>query len=409
MRKILNIAIAGLIAGMLMMAPVYATDDAVVTSAGEDEIVINEDDSNVIKPPKEIDPTFVSESSESEESVRLWAGKNLLVAGNNVNTEIKAPAGLMLMAGNNLNLRTESEYGFLFGNNITFAGSTTRDLYIAGNSVSLKPEARIGRDVFSTSADLLVEADLPGDLSAVAVNVELKDVKIAGNLNLTADEIRIRGKVEVAGKFTYNDNARVSGLENLVASETETFHVEEVNQAAIVLARIYTKLMSIAALFLAMAIIFAFCPRLHRVVERTDTIDRFGNILVKGLGVFIAFPLVAILAFLTYVAAPLGIIAILLYIVLIYLSQGFAGLWVGHMIVEKIFKSKAHVLIEALVGIVVLGALALIPYVGVLTGFLGVILGLGLMLEQAKSRKTNRIDEITEAEIEQKEDRKKED
>ena len=337
MKKILGFMITTMVGIAVLSTSAMATDVPrpdvesvpVVTSASEEN--------NTVK--TEIAPTFVSESSESEGSVRLWAGKNLLVAGNNINTEIKVPTGLMFMAGNNLSLKSESEYGFLFGNNVVFAGSTVRDLYIAGN------------------------------------------------LNLTAGDIIIRGNVEVSGKFIYNDNAQVQGLQNIVAGDVETFHVEEANQAAILLARVYGKIMSITALFLAIVIISFFCPRLHKTIEDADTVDRFGNTLVKGLGVFLAFPLAAALAFLTHLAAPLGIVAILLYLVLVYLSQSFAGLWIGHMIIEKLFKSKAHLLVEALVGIVTLGALALIPYVGAFTGFLGMILGLGLMFNYVKPRK----------------------
>ena len=395
MKRILGVTIA-ILAGIAASMPAAATGEIVpeprnvpvVTSAGEDE-------SN--KADKiEVPPTFKFENLESEESIRLWAGKNLLVAGNNIETSIEAPNGLMLMAGNNLDLGGLSEYGFAFGNNINFSGSTIRDLFLAGNNITLQKEAQIGRDVYSSSARLNVFANITGSLSAVAANVELKDIEIAGNLNLTADNIKITGKVKVNGAFTYNDNANIQGLENLSASRTETFHVEEINQATIVLTRIYSKVMSVAALFLAMAIISFFCPKLHDKVKRIDSVDRFGNVLVKGLGVFIAFPLAAILAFLTYVAAPLGIIAILLYIVLIYISQGFAGLWLGHIIAEKLIKTKVHVLLEVLFGIVILGILALIPYVGTLTGFVGMFLGLGLIFDQIRPRKSQTDETATE-------------
>ncbi len=409
MKKLLGITIA-VLAGLMFSLPVGAIEaeksnaenTPVVTSVGENEDQESDaDDLTTPSAPKtEIVPTFKAESLETEELARLWAGQNLLVAGNNINTDIQVPRGLMLVAGNNLELQGRSQYGFIFGNNINFAGTTEHDLFVAGNNIVLQKSAKIGRDVYTSSASLTVSTDIPGSVSGVAAVVELKDIIIGGNLNLTADRIKITGKVKVAGAFTYNDNAEVQGLENLTAERTETFHVEELNQAAVMLARVYGKIMSITALFLAMAIIFGLFPRLHSQVEGTTTTDRFGSILVKGLGVFLAVPLVAILAFLTYVAAPLGIVAILLYLVLIYLSQGFAGLWLGHVIVEKLFKTKTHVLVEALVGIVTLGALALIPYVGSLTGFVGMILGLGLIFESIRPRKDKITAEVTEAKIE---------
>ena len=117
MKKLLGIMMA-VLAGLAVSLPVGAVDierpDAtehvpVVTSAGEDGDKGTEGETNSSDTNIEIAPTFKAESLENEDLARLWAGRNLLVAGNNINTDIKAPAGLMLVAGNNLELQSESE------------------------------------------------------------------------------------------------------------------------------------------------------------------------------------------------------------------------------------------------------------------------------------------------------------
>lgn len=332
----------------------------------------------------EIAPTFSTELNENEHSVTFKLGHNLILTGNNLISEVSNKSGFMLAAGNNLSLRTNVEYGILLGNTINFAGETVRDLYIAGNTVTLTHDAKIGRDVFAATNTLTIDTDIAGDLAVTADTVVLKDIKIAGNLNLSVAHLEIVGKVEVAGAFVYNDNADVSGLEKIKASSTEAYHVEEIDQAALMVARIYGRIMSLAALFLIMALICAFYPRLHEKLETEATVGRFGTNLAIGLGLLIAVPIVAIFAFFTLVAAPLGIIALAVYLIAIYLAQGFAGAWLGHVIIEKLCKGKGNIFVETLLGLFILYVCSLIPYLGIITGFLGLLLGLGLIMSCIK-------------------------
>ena len=63
--------------------------------------------------------------------------------------------------------------------------------------------------------------------------------------------------------------------------------------------------------------------------------------LAVGLCTLVFIPVIAILAFFTYVAAPLGIVALLLYGLVVYLSQGFAGLWLGILSLKSVLSLKA--------------------------------------------------------------------
>lgn len=356
--------------------PAMATDEAVVTS---------ETAETTEKP--EIPPTFKVDLDESNEAVQLWAGKSLLLAGNNITSDIEATKGLMLVAGNMLQLNTKAEYGFIFGNVIDFAGQTSRDLYIAGNLITLKNAATIGRDVFVAGSSLTVETDLAGDLGVTADTVVFKNVAIDGNVNIDAANVKFEGEVEIAGALTYNDSANVSGLEKVTYGSVEAYHVEEMSTAAMIVTEVYGKFLSVAGLFIVMVILATLYPRLHEKVAKEATVNNFGADLAIGLGALVIVPAVALLSFFTVVAAPLGVILIALYMIAIYLAQGFAGVWLGHLILEKAFKGKGNIFAEAFLGILILGILALIPFVGVATGFVGMLLGLGLIIKCLKPQK----------------------
>lgn len=365
MKKFLSIIICGILATGALGAPAVAAST-----------------------PETVDPTFVAELDESQQSVGLWAGKNFLLAGNNLTTATDVKSGLFFVAGNNLRLESDSEYGFVFGNIIKFSGSTERDLYAAGNAIVLTSDAEIGRDVFVAGSELRVETDLAGDLSVTADRVTFADgITVNGNVNISADTIEFGDDVVVAGKLVYNDSARVSGVDDVEFGEVEIYHVQEVSEEARFAAALYSKFLSIAGLFLAMALILAVYSKSHDKVRGEMTAGHFGTNLAIGLGTLVFVPVVAIFALLTMVAAPLGIVAFLIYGIAIYLAQGFTGLWLGHAILEKLLKLRSNPFLEALIGIVILGLLALVPFVGVITGFISLIFGLGLIVGCIKPRK----------------------
>lgn len=334
----------------------------------------------------EVPPTFAGETI-NDDTVKFRFGHNLVVAGNNLNNADEVNAGFMIMAGNNLALGTDSEYGFVLGNTINFSGRTVRDLYLAGNTITLDKAAEIGRDVYAAGNIISVYTNITGDVSATAETVVLRDVKIDGNLNLEVGNLRVEGEVEVAGTVNYNDDATVSGLNQLTAGKIETYHIEEIDPSVTLVAQIYAKLFSAAALFLVMVVIAACYRKFHEKIADESEPSHLGMNLAIGLVTLIIVPVIALFALISLIGAPLGIIAIVLYVLGIYLAQGFAGVWLGHMLLEKAFKAKGNVYVEALLGIAIIAILSFIPWLGSLIYFLSLVLGLGLIVACIKPTK----------------------
>lgn len=335
-------------------------------------------------------PTFAVEDIDSS-TVKFKLGQNLILAGNNVNRSDDVKSGLMLVAGNTLSLDTNSEYGFIFGNTVSFSGRSEHDLYFAGNTITLEKSAEIGRDVYAAGNILSIYTDVAGDVSATAGTVVLRDVKISGNLNLDVENLRVEGEVAVAGTVNYNDDANVSGLNQLKSGKIDTYHIDKPDAKMIMVARIYAQIFSAAALFLVMVVIVACYGKAHDKIAEKAEPNGFGMALAAGLVALIVVPVVAIFALISLIGAPLGVIAIVLYIIALYLAKGFAGIWLGHLLLEKVFKVKgSNAYLEALLGIVLISALSLVPWVGSLVTFLSVALGLGLILNCIKPTKADK-------------------
>lgn len=321
--------------------------------------------------------TEVADAKDGLTGFRM--GQNLLLAGNDVKSSASMN-GLLFVAGNRVGLTTDSDYGFVAGNIVNISAWTNKDLFAAGNVVTLEKEASIGRDAYVAGSTVIVEADLDGDLSVMADTVELHDVQIEGNLNIEASKILIKGSTVVEGVTNYNSNAIVENLDKLDCGNIEVYQQKQ-NVAENMVMVWSGKFLSMLMLFLCTIIILAIFRRFYSRLVAASDMTQFGNNIGLGVAALIAMPLLGLIALCTILLAPLGISILALWMIAIYLAQGFAGVWLGHLLVTHVLKSKGGFVIDALVGILILGVLSLVPFVGVATGFLGLVLGLGLIVQ----------------------------
>ncbi len=331
------------------------------------------------KEAKNIPPTFTTE--ETDDSLRLKMGNNLLAFGNDLVATTDVP-GLDFSFGNTIKTNNRALYKFIAGNTVSVSGVTEKDLFVAGNIVTISEDAKISGDVYGATNELIVKADLPGDLAVTASTIRLENVNIAGNVDLSAEKVVFDGTVNIQGVLTTNDNIIMVGEDNAKYDSLNTYHIEEPDTSLVTVA--YGKIFSALSLFIAMVVIFALSSRTHEHIARATNPRVALSNLAIGSWILLLVPLVALFLLCTVIGAPLGLILIALYIIAIYLSQGFAGAWLGHQLIEKVFKSKSNLYLETIVGILILGALSLVPYVGEITGLLAMLLGLGLMVSLAK-------------------------
>lgn len=330
-----------------------------------------------------IEPTFSEEVSQNNDSLKLRFGQNHLFAGNDFNINSKT-SGLLFAFGNQMDLGSQSEYAFVAGNLVNYSATTEKDLFVAGNIIDIKADSKIGRDIYAAGYRVILASDLAGDFSATANQIVLRDVEIAGNVNLSAAYVSFEENVSIAGTLTYNTDAQVVGLERVKAAQVETYTPEDyaVSAAELWLA----KLMSIISLALLAIVVLAFSSRLRDRVAGESATSEFGANLVAGFIALLAVPVLIVLCLMSYFAAPLGLILVVVYIVSIYLAQALAGAWLGHLLINKLFRSQAHVFIEAVIGVIILTCLSMIPGLNVLVGFLATLLGLGIAVRSLKSK-----------------------
>lgn len=331
---------------------------------------------------KSIRPTFIEEQP-TEDTSSLIFGRNLLLAGNILKSDASSQ-GLLFSAGNVLTLTTSSEYAFLAGNSLDISSEVEKDLFVAGNTVTISNSAKIGRDVFATGNVITVNTDVKGDLSVAASKVVIDDININGNLNIDAASVVIEGKVDVGGKFIINADADIRGMDSISYAELEKYenYRVEITAADIMVSTI----LGIIALFVAFVIVLAVFPGINKKIHQELTSIQFGKDLVVGICALFLIPIVCIFLVISFIGAAAGVILILAYIMMLCLSQCFAGFWLGKLIMEKSFHSQMNPFLEALVGIIIIRVFGLIPLFGGYITLIAVVLGLGLIMQCLRTR-----------------------
>ena len=305
--------------------------------------------------------------------------KSAFSAGNIVNFKSKVD-GLAFVAGNQINMSGTNDYTFVAGNQINVSNLETKDVFIAGSLITVTDS--YARNMYIAGAQV--------ELSPTAYNTNVyitadKVILKGSYLNATicANEVIIDGmvtntlKINEDATLTY-DEAKVNKIEKY---KSETTNVDPVDLAltlsvAAIVAKLIGALIGYVALIIAGFVFIAVCKRTIKAIDAAD--KKFGYIAARcGIGfvTLIFMPIASIILLVTGIGSLLGILALLLYILIIALSSIMFTLYMGKVMFKKMNAYGSFALTA-----LIFGLLELIPIVGVIVSFIVLITGMGLCI-----------------------------
>lgn len=335
---------------------------------------------------------FLSVNEDDDDVAQIKFGQNLLYAGNNA-TNSSSTDGLLLSFGNRMEVRGDGEYNIAAANVLEIHGVTRKDLFAAGNLVRIAEDAEIGRDVYIAGNEVRIENNLSGDLAITASKVTFNNATIDGDVNLAAGQIIFGQNVTITGTLVYNDDAKISGLDNASVAHTDTYASTKVEMTAAELWM--SQAIEVIGTFVIALILIIVFPRLKNRIAAESTVQRFGVNFLSGLGFLILVPTLSILLMVSVFGIKAGILLLVAWLLVICLTGVFTGLWLGHLVVEKLFRSHVPFAVEAAVGILLLGCCALIPGIDTIVALFSVIFGTGLMIACIRPPKVKQEDGTT--------------
>ena len=277
----------------------------------------------------------------------------------------------------------------LAGQTISVSGNIGRDLVAAGVDVIVTSTARIGSDLILAGGTARIDGRINGDIRGSADTVTVAD-GVGGEVELGIDKLTITSAANIQGNLTYTSDNKANIQSGAKVGGTTIHKLPEVKKparffAAGLASKTIGKVLGFLMIFvIGIIIIYAATRRITSMAGsiRTNPWQSLG----WGALILFATPVAAIIVIATVIGLPVGLIALALYGIAIYLSQIPVALLIGRLIIRQSreLESKGLMVGALALGLAILLILSLIPFVGWLVWLFTAMFGLGTLVTSVR-------------------------
>lgn len=274
------------------------------------------------------------------------------------------------------------------GEEVRVEGEVGEDVLVAANEAHVVRGARVGRDLAVAAQEVLLAGSIGRRVLAAADEIEVRG-DIAGEMRARAREIEVESGARIGGRLEYASENEARIDQGAQVGSIERVPVEPHRRAGPAMVLLGWLRMLVG--FFVLGLLFVWlAPAFARRASRTTT-DSVGASLGLGALVLIAAPLVAMaMIALGFVFGGwwIGLALLGLLALAFALGMATAGLGAGRWLLERAGRTRAHAVWALLAGLVVLGLVALVPFVGPVVVFVAAVIGLGaLTLSVVRARR----------------------
>lgn len=273
------------------------------------------------------------------------------------------------------NITVDKEYPgdvYAFGNNIVVSGIIHGDLFAAGQNISMN--GTVDGDVRMAGNQLTLDGTIGRNLQAAGNNILLKNVRVEREADLAGATLTIQKETSIGGQLNYASDIKAT-IENEsgIQKGITWYHDENKAQESFYGgAFLMKKLLGFFGLLLVGIILWAlFRPFSGQVLAE---MEKPKNIVWGALVLFAAPPALIFIAF-TLIGIPLSLIGLATYIVSIYVSAVFVGMFLGKKLLRR------ENIWSLILGIFIFFVLKNIPFFGIFIALVGIVWALGAMIK----------------------------
>jgi len=265
-------------------------------------------------------------------------------------------------------------------------GEVRHDVVAAGDHINLLDGGTVGRDATHFASALFLDGEVRRHLFSATERAEISG-RIGGNADLRGERAVLLTGAVVAGDLRHAlhddrepeiaPDATVAGSivqeswGEAMGKRHEGFHVVAVLARALIV--------SVSAFVLGI-LLHLLAPALFE--ERVETGGEFFQALGMGLIALVTTPAVVVLAFLTVVGIPLGVIGLFIYVTALFVSLVVVAALIGRTLLRRGPGQEGFGL-ALLAGLAVLALATSIPWLGGLVRIIVLLTGLGLLVRAA--------------------------
>lgn len=331
---------------------------------------------------------------------------NVYVAGGSVNVTTPVTGDVIAAGGNIQVLKDVSQDLAIAGGSITVLGNTggdvrvaggnilingnvAGDLIVMGGTITVSPNVSIGKDVIIAGGQITLDGNVLGDVE-VNGGIATLNGRIQGNVKANVDSKLVIGEKAVIGgsleykaknaeALTVNIGAVITGETVFKESRLNTASIDRGTVRNIVIAIIGAlALFKVVSLLIAALLLTWFFKKYSASVVK-ETLGDPLKMLGRGFIALVVVPAAAILLLITLFGAMFGIIAMLLYVVMLIVSCIYAGVIVGVWLSHLVYKTTEYTITwkNVTVGVVLLTLVSFIPVIGWIVRLFVVLITLG--------------------------------
>ena len=300
----------------------------------------------------------------------LWAAGGTITVNGIVN-------GSIMAVGRTVSINGDVGHAVrAAGENIVINGDIGGDVMVGCNQASIAGTAKIGRDLLFGAGVAGVDGFIEGDVKGYGGEIAISN-GIKGNVELEVESLAILPTANIQGSLTYisEEEADIQSGAQIAGGTTHKLPEVKEKQAKAfpsfgIVGKVITFLMALLA---GLVIILVAQRRLTSIAESIR--NRPGA--SAGWGALIVFvaPIAAVLVCFTVVGIPVGLIALGLWGIALYLAQIPVGLLLGRLIIGRFKKVEGKAI---MVGALALG-LVLLKLLQLLLGLIP-LPGLGFFI-----------------------------
>ncbi|WP_152548143.1 bactofilin family protein [Peptoclostridium litorale] len=307
---------------------------------------------------------------------------DLFMAGNSLSNQGNV-TGDILMAGNTCNVSGNVDGDIrVAGNVLTIDANVKKNASLAGNSITIGSGGSVEGSVSAAASSIIINGkigrDLRGGAGSIAINGEIgRDVEIESG------SVTFGPNAKVGGNLTYTAESKIQIPEGVVAGEVvfkkakqpvKPPKADDIKKG-IGPFSIAGKLFGLVSYFVVGALAVYLFKKPFTTASDTISQKPWASLGIGFVGI-VVIPVALILVMITVIGIPLAMIVWALYFIALYIARLPVALWLGN----KILKSDERTIIQMLLGLLILGLLALIPYAGGWISFVVTLFGLGSIM-----------------------------
>ena len=268
----------------------------------------------------------------------------------------------------------------LFGNYVSIDGAIGKNLICFGNEVGIGEKSTIGRDLTAGGNKVTLDGSVKGNAKLGGSDVIISGT-VEGNVDIDAENIVIIPPAVIKGYLHYTslkeatieEGATVlGGIEKQAPKEDD----DKDDDGITVFSVIFRILLTVMTLITGLLMILFFREHTNEAVLHIER--KFWVTLAVGCLSFIVFTAGALVLMILIIFIPVAIFLLCLGLVLFYIGKVYLAILVGRKLLQLLNNGKKYALgWEFVLGLVVLGIVFIIPYLGWLVYIFAFLIGMG--------------------------------